>query len=94
MILGDKEKNKEQVGSCLVYVTPSRVRHIMLVNLTIMLFSFTLKIVPLCRKLYARVMLAEISPLNPWYHPNESPKPKKQHFNIFVLLWTWHTLLL
>ena len=29
----------------------SRVRHIMLVNLTIMLFSVTLKIVPLCRKL-------------------------------------------
>ena len=63
------------------------VRHIMLVNLTIMLFSVTLKIVPLCRKLwlvsdhYARVMLAEISPLNPRYHPNES-----KHFNILVLL--------
>ena len=35
---------------------------------------------------YARVMLAEISPLNPRYHPNESPKLKTQHFNIFVLL--------
>ena len=43
---------------------------------------------------YARVMMAKISPLNPWYHPNESPEFKTQHFNIFVLLWTWHTLLL
>ena len=35
---------------------------------------------------YARVMLAEISPMNPRYHPNESPELKTQQFNIFVLL--------
>ena len=35
---------------------------------------------------YARVMLAKISPMNPRYHPNESPKLKTQHFNSFVLL--------
>ena len=35
---------------------------------------------------YACVMLAEISPLNPRYRPNESPKLKTQHFNIFILL--------
>ena len=35
---------------------------------------------------YVRVMLAEISSLNPRYHPNESPKLKTQHFNIIVLL--------
>ena len=35
---------------------------------------------------YARVNLAEISPLHPGYYPNESPKLKTQHFNIFVLL--------
>ena len=35
---------------------------------------------------YARVMLAEISPMNPRYHPNESSKIKTQHFNCFVLL--------
>ena len=34
----------------------------------------------------ARVMLAEISPLTPRYHPNESPMLKTQHFNGFVLL--------
>ena len=32
---------------------------------------------------YARTILAEISPMNPRYHPNESPKLKTQHFNIF-----------
>ena len=37
---------------------------------------------------YAYVMLAEISPLKPRYHPNESPKLKTHHFNtIFVLLF-------
>ena len=36
---------------------------------------------------YARVMLAEISPMNPRYHPNESPKLKMQHFNSFVSLF-------
>ena len=36
---------------------------------------------------YARVMLAEISPLNPRYHPNESSKLKtQQNFSIFILL--------
>lgn len=35
---------------------------------------------------YVRVMLAEISSLNPRYHPNESPKLKTQLFNIIVLL--------
>ena len=32
---------------------------------------------------YDRVMLAEISPMDPRYHPNESPKLKTQHFNSF-----------
>ena len=49
------------------FVLRARVRHIMLVNLTIML-----KIMLLSDH-YARVMLVEISPLNPRYHPNESP---------------------
>ena len=64
-----------------------RVRHIMLVNLTIMLFSVALKIVPLCRKLcsfqtimLALVMYAEISPLNSRHHPNKSQKLKTQYF--------------
>ena len=35
---------------------------------------------------YTRVRLAEISPINPRYHPNESPKLKTQLFNSFVLL--------
>ena len=35
---------------------------------------------------YARVVLAEISPMNPRYHPNESPKLKMQQFNSVVLL--------
>ena len=35
---------------------------------------------------YAREMLVEISPLSPRYHPNESLKLKREHFNIFVLL--------
>lgn len=35
---------------------------------------------------YVRVMLAEISSLNPRYHPNEPPKLKTQLFNIIVLL--------
>ena len=35
---------------------------------------------------YIRVMLTEISSLNPRYHPYESPKLKTQHFNIIVLL--------
>ena len=35
---------------------------------------------------YAPVMPTEISPMNPRYHPNESPKLKTQHFNCFVLL--------
>ena len=35
---------------------------------------------------YARMMLAEISPLNPRYHPNESPKLKTQHFVIVIVV--------
>ena len=35
---------------------------------------------------YARVMLPEISAMNPRYHLNESPKLKTQHPNSFVLL--------
>ena len=31
-------------------------------------------------------MLAEISALNSRYHPNEFPRLKTHHFNIFVLL--------
>ena len=36
---------------------------------------------------YARVIVAEISPMNPRYHPNASPKLKTQNFSYsFVLL--------
>ena len=49
----------------------------MLVNLTVMLFSVTLKIVHYAEN-YARMMLAEISPLNPRYQAyccNQASKP-------------------
>ena len=56
-----------------------RVRHIMLVNLTITLFSVTLaknrtikQKIMLVSDHYARVILVDISPMNPRYHPNES----------------------
>ena len=35
---------------------------------------------------YAHALQAEISPMDPKYHPNKFPKLKTQHFNIFVLL--------
>ena len=72
----------------------ARVRHIMFVNSTIMLFSITLKIVPLriTQKIilvsdhYARVMLGEISPLNPRYNTQISPQSLKR--NILMLFFT------